>query len=324
MASAGDKYGGEFRFAQVSGLTYSIELQFYINPNGEAGPPWAIVNFGDGITDTVSSTSTVIVEGNCSEIMVRTLTTQHTYPGPGSYSLSVLKGTRIPFITNIPAGGNIPLCVPALLVIPSSGATDSSPIFVNALNSVYFNENVLTLDPQVYDPDGDSLAFDLVVPQGQNCEPISGYVFPDEVDPGTSTLTIDPHTGIVQWSDPPMPGNFDIAIRCIEWRNGTILGQVVHDMTFCVYFLTGIEEHTDRPMLSVVPTVSDGQVEVTTTHGHGTIELMDMQGRHLRHIALNSDHTVLDTRSLAPGSYLLYLISDGAVSATGRFFVAQR
>ena len=326
ISNAQVNYGGEFQFAQVSSHIYSIELRLYLDPNGQEDPPWVIVNFGDGGVDTVNVNSTVI-EGNnaCgSQVEVRTFTTQHVYPGPGSYVLTCNVHNRISDVTNIPGSVNVPLCVPALLVISSAGA-DSSPIFMNDQNNSYFNGTVFTHDPQVYDADGDSLTFDIVVPHGQNCEPIPDYLFPDEIQQGISTMSIDPHTGVFQWSDPPLSGYTSIAIQCTEWRDGTMLGQVLRDMTLCVpASLTGIIEQADRPMLSIVPTVSAGEVEVITNNAQGVIELTDMQGRFLRRIALSSDHTMLDTRSLSPGTYLLRLIQDGAVIATGRFIISQR
>ncbi len=324
MASADSNYGGEFRFTQVSGLTYEIELRLYSDPNGQASPPWIMINFGDGTTDTVNVSSYVTIGGNGCLAIMKTFTIQRVYPGPGVYVLSAETFERIPYLNNIPGSVNRPICLPAMLVISSAGA-NSSPVFMNYQNNSYFNGTVFTHDPQAYDPDGDSLAFDLVVPRGQNCEPFPDYSFPDQIQPGTSTMTINPHTGVFQWTDPQISGYTSIAIQCTEWRNGVLIGQVVRDMTLCVpASLTGIAEHADLPMLSIVPTVSDGEVEVITNNAQGVIELTDTQGRFLRRIALSSDHTTLDTRSLAAGTYLLRLINEGTVSATGRFIVAQR
>ncbi|MBS1568630.1 MAG: hypothetical protein JST45_04230 [Bacteroidetes bacterium] len=312
MAVAGDKYGGEFRFTRVAGLTYSIELQLYSNPNEVAGPPWAVINFGDGVTDTVSSSSSSMIQGNCSLTEVKTYMTQHTYSGPGSYSLTAKTSTRIPAISNIPGSVNVPLCVPALLVV--NGPDDSSPIFMNGPYSSYFNGTVLTHDPQAYDSDGDSLSFDLVVPQGQDCQPIMDYLFPDEVQPGSSTMAIDPHTGVFQWDHPQMPGYFDIAIRCTEWRNSVMLGAVVRDMTLCVpASLTGVEVQEDYSPIIVTQT-ADGQWQVSgLSMGPHRYVVMDALGRIVKEGSLQgSGQPLIETQGLSDGTYVIKVANERA------------
>ena len=131
MARAQDKYGGEFRFARISDLTYSVEFRLCNNPNGQSSPPYVTIDLGDGNSEMVNASSTLIVNGSCSNIELKTFITQHTYPGPGSYSLTVQTGDRVPNIANIPGSVNVPRCVPGLRVVGGCGSEDSSPIFMN-------------------------------------------------------------------------------------------------------------------------------------------------------------------------------------------------
>ena len=64
-----------------------------------------------------------------------------------------------------------------------------------------------------YDPDGDSLSYELAAPLGQDALPLlfgNYYVFPDVI--GGGNLTIDPSFGTVCWNNPMMVGELILAI----------------------------------------------------------------------------------------------------------------
>jgi gliding motility-associated-like protein len=92
-------------------------------------------------------------------------------------------------------------------------------------------------NPGAVDLDGDSLSYELVIPQGIDCQQLgaSEYVFPDRIPMNEfpnpdNQISIDPLTGTVSWISPQKQGEYNIAILITEWRNGIFLGSVLRDM----------------------------------------------------------------------------------------------
>ncbi len=105
-------------------------------------------------------------------------------------------------------------------------------------------------NPGAYDPDGDSLSYQLFVPkQGYNVD-VSGYLDPNSKKfydaigipyaqgnshgDGPPTYTIDPITGTITWDAPGEAGEYNIAFIIREWRKvgdtWVTLGYVERDM----------------------------------------------------------------------------------------------
>ena len=86
-----------------------------------------------------------------------------------------------------------------------------------------------------YDPDGDSLSYELVAPLGQDALPLlfgNYYVFPNAI--GGGNFTIDPIFGTVCWNNPMMVGEFNFTILISEWRNGYKIGSVIRDIQLTI------------------------------------------------------------------------------------------
>ena len=102
-------------------------------------------------------------------------------------------------------------------------------------------------NPGAFDQDGDSLAFEFVIPRKavgtpvDNHRPINDPSFgggPEDGSGGLATLTIDPITGDIVWDAPGKAGEYNIAFVVKEYRK--ILGQyflmgtVVRDMQIII------------------------------------------------------------------------------------------
>ena len=86
-----------------------------------------------------------------------------------------------------------------------------------------------------YDPDGDSLSYELVIPLGSGGVPLilgNFYVFPDAI--GGGNLTIDPVYGTICWNNPMVVGEFNFTIKISEWRNGYLVGSVLRDVQLTI------------------------------------------------------------------------------------------
>jgi len=60
--------------------------------------------------------------------------------------------------------------------------------------------------------------------------PIPGY----ELPVATNIFAIDEETGQIFWDSPYIQGEYVIAVRIIDWRNGNIIGGVLREFQFRV------------------------------------------------------------------------------------------
>ena len=126
---------------------------------------------------------------------------------------------------------------PRLLVPPIDKACTGAAFYHNA---------------GAYDPDGDSISYEMTIPKRDKGVYVNGYQDPNAKDfylgldydaanesgDGKPTFTIDPRTGTLLWDAPGAPGEYNIAFIIKEWRkiNGIWIqiGFVVRDMQIIV------------------------------------------------------------------------------------------
>jgi len=168
-------------------------------------------------------------------------TYQYTFQVGLEYIVSYQGFARNGNIENINEGASSSsyLYVDTKIDIPAN-TPGSTPRFIN--DPVFFAQTgqIFTYNPGAFDADGDSLAFDLVVPRGLNGEEVSGYEFLDG-------LTIDEITGTIVWDLPLEEGEYNIAYRAKEYRNGILNGYVTRDVQIIV------SDGNNEPPLLVVP-----------------------------------------------------------------------
>ena len=142
------------------------------------------INFGDGILDTLPLLSFESFPATDSKKNI--YRGQHTYTGPGSFLITVTDPNRNANVVNIAFSVDQIFCIETKLIISpflgkpnSSLVLDDCPCPEEACAGVEWSYN-----PGAYDPDGDSLAYELVPCKGENCEsmPIPEiFVFPDDI-----------------------------------------------------------------------------------------------------------------------------------------------
>lgn len=118
-------------------------------------------------------------------------------------------------------------------------------------------------NPGAWDPDGDSLSFEVISSQSYLGDPdkdgnpkvIGNYRFLDDASFGDNiTATIDPVTGTLVWDAPTEEGQYNIAIKVSEWRKGEKggdydrIGFVIRDMQIF------IEKTNNTPPKLFIPT----------------------------------------------------------------------
>ncbi|MCX6250212.1 MAG: gliding motility-associated C-terminal domain-containing protein [Bacteroidetes bacterium] len=223
----------EITYRHVSGLTYEVTLLTYTRSNMPANTIRISlpINWGDGnVTDIPRVEMMDLPSDSSYPVTYNRYVGQHTYSGPATYVISLEDPNRNEGILNIPNSVNIPLYVYAELVVnPFLGYNNSPRLLLPPVDNGCVLEPYYH-NPGAYDPDGDSLSYRLVTCLGTRGLPIPGYTLP----PTTNILHLDSVTGDFRWENPPLQGQYNIAILIEEWRNGFKIGSVLRDMQIII------------------------------------------------------------------------------------------
>ncbi|MBK8341462.1 MAG: hypothetical protein IPK99_16455 [Flavobacteriales bacterium] len=326
-ANASHLSGGDIRYTHLGGNTYRIEVLLYTKSTGVDPQMEIPIALGDGGLDTLPLVETIPLPPNdstCADQQVSLYSANHTYPGPGDYTITANVINRNGGILNVPNSLGQSICLKARLVIDPQLGPNTSARFQAPQNAVGYVWSTLIHNPLPSDSDGDSLSMDLIVPDGLSCDPLPGYITPAEVpSPDPMWNYLDPQTGRFQWYHPQLTGQYVIAIRAREWRNGTLIGEVTRDMSLCIsslFAVTGVYE-PHAPELFAVNRSSEAGVFRILSASPMTLLVSDALGRAVQEKRLAQGEQLLDLRGHAAGSYLLVAISASGGSRTQRVTV---
>jgi gliding motility-associated-like protein len=223
-------YATHQRAAQITyihknGYTYDFTVTMYTRTSSPADDvrDYMPIKWGDGSEEEIPR---VVWTDLGNDISLNIYKGTHTFPGNGIYTISVEDPNRNNGVVNIPNSVNVPMYVESVLVINQFlGANNSvqltnPPIDKGCVNKLYVH------NPAAYDPDGDSLSYELVKCKGQGGYDIPGYTFPKATD----YFTLDPITGDLIWKNPYIQGEYNVAFVIKEWRAGYLVGSVRRDM----------------------------------------------------------------------------------------------
>jgi hypothetical protein len=249
---------GEFSARRLSNsaLEYEITLTLYYNTSGTTVDPSAVdVQFGDGTGATVTRDPNTNVGNNTTKNVFRV---NHTYNGASTYLIHMSEQNRNANIQNIPGSSNVAFYVEMQLQINPIYGLNSSPVMTVPPIDFGAVGKIFTHNPGAYDPDGDSLSYQLITAQSGLNSPIVGYNLPGSpIFGGQSTLggpafmTLNPVTGDIVWNTPSNYGTppryYNIAIKITEWRYGRAIGYIVRDMQ------VEIKETSNNPPVLAMP-----------------------------------------------------------------------
>lgn len=257
------------RRTDCTSLTYIVTINMYT----DTGTP---IRFGDGelrygdgspvhITPTIQNSN---LPGLPNEVGFVTYSIEHTFPGPGRYIITYIEANRNEGVLNIANSVNTTFFIQTEIIIdPFLGCSNTPVLLVppidKACTGVAFFHN-----PGAFDPDGDSLSYEFVVPKMNRNSDVIAYLDPNtktfydriglnygtanEAGNGQPIFEIDPVTGTITWDAPGAPGEYNIAFKIIEWRKiaGTWVqqGYVIRDMQIIVD-----DCDNQRPELEVPP-----------------------------------------------------------------------
>jgi len=230
QAFATHERAAEISYRRISNnsLQYEIKLLTYTYTPSPADRPQLEILWGDGTSDLVQRTMKVYLAG---DITRNEYITTHTYPGDGSYRISMEDPNRNNGVINIPNSVNVPIFVETLLIIsPFINPKNNSPQLLNPPLDMGCVGVLFVHNPGAFDPDGDSLSYKLVKCRGAQGLEIPGYTYPQ----ASTSFSVNPVSGDLIWENPQMQGEFNVALLIEEWRNGVRIGYITRDMQITI------------------------------------------------------------------------------------------
>ncbi len=197
------------------------------------------VCWGDGICTVIPRTNGngVPIEGNVKRNIYEGI---HVYGGPGTYKIGMEDPNRVDNIININNGNSVmvPFYIQTIYTVPSVQfqGCNSTPLLTTAPIDIACIGTIYTHNPGAIDFERDSLSYELIVPlQGPDSE-VPSYQFPDQVpfENPDNQFNIDPNSGVITWVTAQKPGEYNVAFRVNEWRNGLLMSSTIRDMQITV------------------------------------------------------------------------------------------
>ena len=226
---------GEITYVQIGELTIRAIITTYTKTSSIPADRDTLQLFwGDG-------TSTMVPRANGNgdplpnDIKVNYYIAEHTYPGRASYTLSMTDPNRIGGITNVnpPNSDAVPFYLETTFTFLNTQfqGFNSSPVLLQPpLDYACIGKRYIH-NPNAFDPDGDSLSYELIVPLQDSGVVVPNYIFPDQIGPGPNNqISLNPVTGDFVWNAPQVAGIYNIAIQIHEYRNGVRINSMIRDM----------------------------------------------------------------------------------------------
>ena len=259
------------RRESCTNLTFFITITVYTNTGSSIIFGEGLLEFGDGTTPlttpAIPNTNRPDLGPNIGTV---TFTTSHTYSGAGRYRISYLEPNRNAGILNMFNSVETRFYIESQINIDPFLGCDNSPVLLvppidkACTGAAWFH------NPGAYDPDGDSLSYELTIPKKEKGIDVNNYRYPNvrefydriglvygqsnEDGNGPPTFAIDPVTGTLVWDAPGAPGEYNIAFIIRSWRRISGIwinqGYVIRDMQIIVEDCLN-----KRPELEVPPDI---------------------------------------------------------------------
>jgi gliding motility-associated-like protein len=249
VLSATHNRAGEITYTQLSDLTYRFTITTFTYTLSLADRPSLDVNWGDNsISNAKRIEKTKLPNFYQRNIYI----IDHTFPGPGIYKVVVQDPNRNAGVENIPNSVNVVFSITTIITVNPSMGFNSTPLLLNPPYDKAALGYIFIHNPAAYDPDGDSLSYQLTVCTREDGKPIENYTLP----PATHYIKVDSVTGDLIWNTPADTGKYNVAMEIQEWRNGKKIGVVVRDMQIEV-FKTNNKPPENGPLKNLCVEVGD-------------------------------------------------------------------
>lgn len=221
-----------------------------INTNVLFGGEDDWLDFGDGTRMLIPEQENIPRPDLGEGIATASFTVTHTYSGNAKYIVSYSEPNRNAGVVNMDGSVNTRFYIETqLLIDPYLGCNNTPKLLVppidRACTGIAWFHN-----PGAYDPDGDSLSYEMVIPFRDINTTVVNYQEPDapkfysdfghgnEAGTGQPSFSINPVDGTLTWDSPGSIGEYNIAFVVREWRlvngNWIPIGFVRRDMQIIV------------------------------------------------------------------------------------------
>lgn len=240
-ARATHNRAGEIHIRQTGTLTIEATIITWTKASStNADRDTLTVVWGDGTSETIYR---VNGGGNGevfpNDIKYNRYVASHTYAGRATYKISMTDPNRIKDIVNVnpPSSVNIPFHIETTYKFqdPQFQGNNTTPYLLqppidNACVGKPFKHN-----PNAFDPDGDSLSYQLIVPLQGLGSPVPNYTYPSQHPPGPDNIfQLNSITGDMVWLTPQQPGEYNVAFIIVSWRKGSPIDTTIRDMQIFV------------------------------------------------------------------------------------------
>jgi hypothetical protein len=237
----------------IRGGEVNYQINIYLYTQTSIGIDHTHETFHDGAGGIYVLTGTATNFNN--DITQWFYSSNHIYPGNGTYNIYLIDSTRVANIQNISNSSAEHIALSAMLEISPIFSGNTSPVFINSQTMIDVGGGYISHNPMAYDADGDSLSFSLIPTTS------SAYSTP----PG---ITIDSITGLVQM--PVAAGKYAINIQVDEWRRfGStmhIIGTTYREMILDSSSVVGITEIESNSKLNFYPNPVLSNKEIAFTY----------------------------------------------------------
>lgn len=226
LAQATHNRAGEITYRHVSGLTYEVRITTYTRSCSFCADRCELtINWGDSTSSDLPrvngqnvrcpNTSDGVIIDPANQIRKNIYVGRHTYQATGAYTLYFEDPNRNAGINNIINSDLVPFYVQTELFISPSLGSNSSPVFTNPPVERGCLNKRFEHSPGAFDPDGDSLGFELVEVLTANGQSIPTIYDPQYVE---DSVEVDANNGLFIWDAPRNVGQYNFAIRVSEYR----------------------------------------------------------------------------------------------------------
>jgi len=230
---------GEISYTQLSDLSIRATVTTYTKTSSVSADRDSIsISWGDGNFSNV-----VRINGNGqilpNNIKKNIYIAEHSYPGRGSYLISVQDPNRVDNILNVdpPNSVNIPFYIQtsvSLLNLLFQYPNHSVQLLQAPIDFACVGKP-FTHNPAAYDEDGDSLSFELGIPMMAAGAIVPNYFYPSQIQAGiNNNISFDTRDGTFRWNSPQKAGEYNIVILVHEYRKGIRISSTMRDMQIFV------------------------------------------------------------------------------------------
>jgi hypothetical protein len=152
----------------------------------------------------------------------------YVFPAAGTYTMSFREQNRPVGVVNIADSHIQAYLIATQVLIDPLGVSnlESAKFLTNPVHTVRLGQTVRH-HIGAYEPEGDSLSFQLVPSLRGPNTPVTGYVLPDFIH-------LNAWTGALTYTNPDVAGQYAFTVQVTEYRDKKAIGYLIRDFTVMV------------------------------------------------------------------------------------------